>query len=106
MMTTLEKVKCLEQYLIIDTSTVDPVLDMSINKLLAREHARMQELNTRLLDQLIAFEETYSLSSSDFYRAYEKGDMGDEMDFVEWAATVEMFTNVEKRLTLLQRGVN
>jgi hypothetical protein len=92
MMTTLEKVKCLEQYLIIDSSTVDPVLDMSINKLLAREHARMQELKTRLLNQLVAFEHTYSLSSSEFYTLYEKGDMGDKMDFVEWAATVEMFT--------------
>jgi len=33
-------------------------------------------------------------------------EMGDEMDFVEWAATVEMLTNVEKRLTLLQIGSN
>jgi hypothetical protein len=101
MMTTLEKVKCLEQYLVIDTSMVDPVLDMSINKLLAREHTRMQELKTRLLDQLIAFEETYSLSSSEFYSRYETGDMGDQMDFVEWAATVEMLSNVDNRLALL-----
>ena len=48
------------------------------------------------------FERTYSLTSNEFYTRYEKGEMGDEIDFVEWAATVEMFANVEKRLTLLQ----
>lgn len=28
-------------------------------------------------------------------------DMGDEMDFIEWAATVEMLADAEKRLNLL-----
>jgi hypothetical protein len=49
MMTTLEKVKRLEQYIIFNNSTVDPVLDMSIKKLLVREYTRMNELKTRLL---------------------------------------------------------
>ncbi|OQY50129.1 MAG: hypothetical protein DRR08_13250 [Candidatus Parabeggiatoa sp. nov. 2] len=101
MMTTLEKVKRLEQYIIFNNSTVDPVLDMSINKLLVREYARMNELKTRLLNQVMKFEQAYSLASSEFYTRYEKGEMGDEMDFVEWAATVEMLANVDQNLTLL-----
>ncbi|MEN8217329.1 MAG: hypothetical protein ABFS56_13360 [Pseudomonadota bacterium] len=104
--TTLEKVQCLQQYVIASRLTVDPVLDMSLNKLLVRELTRTQKLKKRLLNQLATFEDSYSLSSSEFYKRYEKGEMGDEMDFVEWAATVEMLTNVEKRLTLLQIGSN
>ncbi len=95
MMTTLEKVKRLEQYLLFSNLTVDPVLDMSINKLLVRESTRINELKTRLLNQVMMFEQTYSMVSSEFYRRYEKGEMGDEMDFVEWASTVEMLTNVD-----------
>ncbi len=104
MMTTLEKVKLLEQYLTANSSTVDPVLEISIDKLLARELTRMLELKTRLLNQLTTFEQIYSLVSNEFYTRYEKGEMGDEIDLVEWAATVEMLSNVEKRLALLQIG--
>ena len=32
--------------------------------------------------------------------------MGDEMDFVEWAATVEMLANVKKRIALLEKKID
>ncbi|MCH8293873.1 hypothetical protein IH992_22545 [Candidatus Poribacteria bacterium] len=100
MITTLEKVRRLEQYIAADSSTVDPVLDMTIDKLLARELTRMLELKARLTNQTVEFEDDYSLKSADFYRRYENGEMGDKMDFVEWAATVEMLANIKKRLAL------
>lgn len=56
-MTTLEKVKRLEEYLAIGSSTVDPVLDIALDKLLKREITRMSELKARLSDQLKKFEE-------------------------------------------------
>ena len=104
MMTTLEKVRRLEQYIAVDNSAVDPVLDIAIDKLLAREIERMRELKARLADQLAEFEERYALKSADFYTRYENGEMGDATDFVEWSATVEMLANAEKRLALLERS--
>jgi hypothetical protein len=101
MLTTLDKVKRLEQYLAVDNSTVDPVLDTTIDKLLAREQARILELKTRLSKQCTWFEQSYALSSEDFYKQYEAGQMGDETDYVEWAATLEMLANLDKRLALL-----
>ena len=101
MVTTLEKVRRLEQYIAVDSSTVDYVLDMTVDKLLAREVERMRELKARLTDQLAEFEERYTLESADFYTRYEDGEMGDTMDFVEWSATVEMLENAERRLALL-----
>lgn len=102
MVTTLEKVRRLEQYLAVDNSTVDPVMDTSINKLLIRERVRILELKERLLNQCNQFEEAYSLASTEFFTAYEAGEMGDELDFVEWAATIEMLANINKRLDLLE----
>ncbi|MCK5522747.1 MAG: hypothetical protein KAI83_06380 [Thiomargarita sp.] len=104
MMTTLEKVKRLEQYLVMSGSSIDPVLDQSLDKLLVRELTRILALKNRLLNQLSAFEKTYSMSNTDFYQRYEMGEMGDEMDFIEWAATIEMLTHLEKKLGLLQIG--
>jgi hypothetical protein len=100
-MTTLEKVKRLERYIAADNSTVDPVVDVTIEKLLNREQARLLELKARLEEQLAEFQKKYALDSSEFTARYEQGVMGDDMDFVEWAATVEMLANVEARLTLL-----
>ena len=47
-------------------------------------------------------DETAAASSALSVRpSYCRGDMGDEMDFMEWAATVEMLADAEKRLSLL-----
>jgi hypothetical protein len=84
-----------------DGTVADPVLDRSINKLFAREQQRLLELQQRLLKQLHQFEHVYSLKSIDFYRRYERGEMGDDLDFIEWAATVEMLhKSREKRAVL------
>ncbi len=41
MMTTLEKVRRLEQYIAADSSAVDPVIYMAIDKLVQREITRL-----------------------------------------------------------------
>jgi len=59
-------------------------------------------LNKQCLQQQISqFEQNYNLLSQEFYSRYNKGEMGDEMDFIEWASTIEMLINVEKRMALL-----
>ena len=100
-MTTLEKLQRLERYIANDGMPSDSVIDLAMDKLLARETSRVAELRERLSRQLRQFEERYGLTSSQFHTRYERGEMGDEMDFVEWAATVEMLTNAEKELELL-----
>jgi hypothetical protein len=102
-MTILEKVKLLEKYIGIDVSAIDPVMELAIEKLLKREAFRLDELKQRLLKQKTEFEEKYGLDSEEFYRRYEKGMMGDAMDYVEWSATVAMLAIIEKRVSLLQQ---
>ena len=101
-MTILEKVKRLEQYIAVDSSEIDPVVEMAIDKLLVREKERIRKIRERLEEQLEEFEQRYSLSSADFYKNYETGEMGDDMDFIEWSATIEMLANTEKQITLLE----
>jgi len=105
-MTILEKVKLLERYIAVDVAAVDPVMELVIEKLLKREATRMDELKQRLSGQKTEFEEKYRLNSEEFCRRYEKGEMGDDMDYVEWSATVDMLAGIEKRLSLLQQGAS
>lgn len=105
-MTILEKVKLLEKYIAVDVAAIDPVMELAIEKLLKREASRMDELKQPLLRQKTEFEEKYGLDSEEFGRRYEKGAMGDDMDYVEWSATVDMLAGIEKRLSLLQQGAS
>ena len=51
-MTTLEKVKRLEKYIAADAAAINPVLDITIEKLLKREAARVNDVQQRILKQL------------------------------------------------------
>lgn len=101
MATTLEKVQLLQNYIAIDTATVNEVVDRSIEKILGRERARLLELKMTLSGQIAAFEEAYGLSSRHFRERFSRGELGDEMDFVEWDATIDMLMTADKRLALL-----
>ncbi len=93
-MTALEKIKRLEEYISISNSAVDSAIEITIDKLLAREQNRILEIKMRLTDDINCFEKRYRLKSEDFYRQYERGEAGDLTDFVEWAATIEMLASV------------
>ena len=102
MSVTLEKVKRLEQYLSVEHAIANPVLDMTLTKLLQREADRISALKARLVEQLGEFEQRYSLPSAEFYTQYEQGKMGDDTDFIEWAATIEMLNHIETQLNMLE----
>jgi len=105
-MTALEKVRCLEQYISINNSVVDSVMEITVNKLLARELERISNLKIRLTDDISAFEKQYRLKSDDFLHRYETGALGDLTDFAEWSATLEMLANVNRQSALLEASVD
>lgn len=105
-MTVLEKVKLLEEYIAANAASVDPAIEMTIEKLLRREASRMNQLRQRLLKQTNEFEEKYGLNSEEFCKRYGEGIMGDDVDYVEWSATIDMLSGIEKRLSLLQQGAS
>jgi hypothetical protein len=105
-MTALEKIRRLEEYVSINNSIVDSMIETTIDKLLSREFNRISEIKTRLTDDISRFENQYGLKSEDFYRQYEIGNMGDSIDFVEWAATMEMLANIKRQSALLEMSAD
>jgi hypothetical protein len=67
-----------------------------------RRTARLTELKTRLEHQLAEFEKQYAMQTPVFCARFERGEMGDAADFVEWSATDEMVRNLGKRLATLR----
>ncbi len=38
----------------------------------------------------------------EFYQQFKTGQLGDEVDFVEWSAFYQMWSDLQERLKLLQ----
>jgi hypothetical protein len=102
MSNTLEKIRKLEQYVAAGGQGQDPVLDLALEKLLSREADRLSEIHARLQAQVREFEQTYQLNSNEFSERFIQGRLGDDMDFIEWDATLEMIANLEHRLAMLK----
>ena len=77
------------------------MVDMTLSKLLQRERDQMQVQMNRLQQQLAMFEQQYGWATPAFNDRFERGELGDDMDFIEWSATWEMTQKSQKRLTLL-----
>jgi hypothetical protein len=77
------------------------LMDRTLEKLLRHEAEQSQVQLRQLQADLAELEQRYHLSSAEFYQRYRAGQMGDEMDYIEWASLVQMAHNLEKRLELL-----
>ena len=82
----------------------NPLLSQTLDKLFAYEIANIRTQLEQLNADLTEFEAQYAMSSAPFYQRYQSGQTDDRMDFVEWAALVQMVNNLEKRLQLLTTG--
>ena len=78
------------------------LMDRTLAKLLQHEIEQSLDQLNQLQQDLAGFEQQYHLSSDEFYRRFQTGQIGDDMDFVEWASLVQMVENLKKRLQLLQ----
>ena len=78
-----------------------PVVDQTVSKLIALEVAQCRAELQRLAARLMAYEQQYGMTSKDFYRRFRSGELGDEMDFVEWSVFWDMHLATQKRLDSL-----
>lgn len=77
------------------------LMDRTLDKLLHHEAEQSQARLNQLEVDLAEFEHQYNLSSTEFYRQFQAGQIGDDMDYVEWASLVQMAESLKKRLHLL-----
>ena len=98
---TLDKLRRLER-LVQENPSVDEVLELTIDKMLQREINKLNLQINNFSDQIKYWEDNYKIDSQLFLKRFEAGQMGDEVDFIEWAATLEMKAKSEKYISTLQ----
>ena len=80
---------------------VSDLMERTLAKLLRHEADACQDQLRQLQADLHEFEQKYQRSSAEFYQQFQAGQVGDAMDYVEWASLIQMADNLTKRLRLL-----
>jgi hypothetical protein len=97
----LDKLKRIER-LIQDYPAADGVLELTIDKILQREINKLNLHISNFVVQIKQWEDLYKMDSQTFLEKFESGIIGDQLDFIEWASTLEMKSKSEKYISTLQ----
>lgn len=74
------------------------VVDQAVSKLISLEVSQCRAELQRLTARLTTYEQQYAMTSQEFYQRFRSGELGDEMDFVEWSVFWDMYQATQKRL--------
>jgi len=76
-------------------------LERALNKIddieIAIAHKQLTELQVKIQN----YEQQYQMNSEAFYQSFNLGELGDDVDFVEWSAFYDMRQAVSDRLEVL-----
>src|SRR5574341_170670 len=84
-MDTRQKLEVLQEACA-DEAELDQVVGKLLDLTLGQPRRRLE----RYERDLRAFEAQYSMDSATFYRRFEAGELGDALDFFEWAGLYEL----------------
>lgn len=102
MQQTLTKVKNLEKF--IQKHGDDSVISQTITKMLDYKIQKYGDEVNRLKKDLKKFERKYKKESHVFFDEFNKGRLGDEMDFIEWASLYQMRSKLLKKKAELEKA--
>ena len=99
-MDTLQKLDILKETCA-DNAELDHVLGKLLDLTLGQQRQRLERYERDLRD----FETRYSMESGTFYRRFEAGELGDGVDFCEWAGLYELRQDLQEKIRRWERAV-
>lgn len=80
----------------------DVFLDSALRKIIDHQVARDEADLRRVNEVLARFEHRYGLTSDEFWRRFQAGQMSDTVDFMEWNVFCKMRQRITSRLHILR----
>jgi hypothetical protein len=80
-------------------------LEQILAKLLDVTLGDYRKRAARYEHELKEFENRYGMDSASFYRQFEAGELGDAMDYFEWAGLYELLENLEQKINRLESAL-
>lgn len=80
----------------------DPFISKTISKMVSTRVATLNKELKSVQQALCRFERIYGKTSEIFFKEYQDGAAGDDMDFIEWSSIIMMRDRLLAELTALQ----
>ena len=96
----LDALRSLEQ--LYERGFRDTVTDAALLRVASSQAARDEAVLRDLERDLSELEQQYEMSSEEFFRRWQAGEMADTADFMDWSALYQMVREVRERLELLR----
>ena len=106
METTVTKIKRLSYFLETHHRYSDAVIDPVVDKLLDRERQTIIKQRDEIRADLDQFEQRYRIESSEFNEKFMRGEMGDDIDFVDWSGTWRVYQTTLNSLASLEPALS
>lgn len=81
-------------------------IEQTLDKIIKQELAICQQKNAELEADIRKFEQEYQMSSAEFYQRFHTGELGDDIDLVEWNAFYQMWQELQEQIKLLRSTDN
>jgi len=87
------------------TGFQDAFLDNALHKIVERQIERDESDLARIQTDLAQFKQDYEMSSGEFWRLYQAGQMTDTIDNFEWNVLYNAQQRIEKHLAILRGSI-
>lgn len=96
----LSNIRILERY--IEKNKNDKIVEGTINKIIQFKIDKYKKELKALKNDLKVFEEKYKMETKKFFEDFEKGELGDRIDFVEWLSLYKIYQRISERKNILE----
>jgi hypothetical protein len=96
----LNQLKILES--LYHSGSLNATIEQTLDKIIYQELATAQQKQLELETDLQTFERQYDMTSAEFQQRFQAGQLGDDVDFVEWNAFYEIWNTLNNQICLLQ----
>ncbi len=79
------------------------VVDKAVAKIVALEIEQAEQTLSDLETRLAECEKRHQMTSKKFFQRFQTGELGDDAEYVEWSAFIEMKDATLSRLEILGR---
>lgn len=97
---TLTHIQKLEKYT--QSYGEDKMIEMTLSKLFDYKIQTYNKHIKELTTEMQEYEQKYNMKSKDFHQSFKAGEIGDAMDFVDWASLYQMKERIATRKRLLE----
>ena len=69
---------------------------------------RIEKINQKLIpihENMLRFQSKYGLKNQEFHEKYVKGELGDDMDLMEWKVSLEIYDELQEEKRALLEAI-